>query len=126
MAPIKVTKQQCRFAQDCIFLPLCLFVHSKEDKNDQEKALSRNMSGCSAQVEKCAEMQMVVEQEHQSDTNCSLTSMQCSPQISSGFPKIDFSTKFTFFNVEDFSSDFEILALDTNEGCYFFTYLPYV
>lgn len=134
MSALKVTKQQCRFAQDCIFLPLCLFVHCKEDKNDQVEALSRNISGWSVQVEKCVKMQTQVESvccsgesdtkqtavesvpcSGESDTNCPLKSVHCSPQLNTThFPEIDFST--TFFNAEDFSSDFEMLAMSSNQG----------
>ena len=62
----------------------------------------------------------------ESDTNCPVTSVHCSPQSASDFPEIDFSTKFTFFDAGDFSSDFEMLAMGTNKGCYFYIFVLFL
>ena len=106
---LKVTKQKCRFAEDCIFLPLCLFVHREEDQNDQNQALAQNYS-----FDKRA---MLVETE-EVVAETSQPCVQNTPQNLSVFPPINFSSKFTFFDGEDFLSEFDILMDTTTQGNY--------
>ena len=90
---LKVSKQQCRFAEHCIFLPLCLFVHS-EDENDQARALAQNYGFDNPA--------MMVETVVESAESPKSSVLQQTPQ---NFPQLDFSTTF---DGGDFLSEFDI------------------
>ena len=122
---MKTTTESCRFGTQCVFLPLCLFFHNKEVKNDQSKALAANQKQKkrksfefpSAHKNSSSPATVTTHQPTHQPIQTSPASQPTQISTSFLFPTVDFTTALNSVDFEDFSAEFESIQMDVDPPC---------